>query len=323
VKRKILYISNYVPEEIVDLLRFEVFDPVLRIDHFCTYVLNFISRIIYDDSIDGGVFANSCDSIRTARELTANRTDKFIHQIKHPFIFSEESLQFYASEIQLFKEHFESHFNTIITESEIEKRIQMLDERNCFIRKHYDELQLISYYNYLEALNNSLVSPLDEWEEKLDICYPACFGEKKVFLVGPYLCDLSIIQTIEENNGNIVGDDLTNSKRYFTSLQLPVDIKTKDVYEEVALRNLSRFPSPSMSQFHSIIEKNMEEIKRKEVRGVIFVYQKDCEPHEYIYPLFKKSLDEDNIPSLKIQIENKLSQGHEFDVSIGTFLNMI
>lgn len=323
MKRNILYLSNYVPEEIVDLLRFNVFEPVLRIDNFCTYVLNFISRVIHDDNIDGGVIPNSCDSIRAARELTTNRTDKFIHQIKHPIIFSGDSLQHYASEIRFFKNHYESYFNTAITENEIKKRIRMLEERSCFIRKLYGDLWRISYYSYLEALNTSLASPLEEWKEKLDIHYPACRGKKRLFLVGPYLGDLSIIRTIEENNGNIVGDDLTNSKRYFTPGRLPVEIKPRDVYETVALRNLTRFPSPSMNRFHYIIEKNLEEIKQKEVKGVIFVYQKYCEPHEYIYPLLKKTLDKNNIPSLKIQIENKLSQGDKFDVSIGTFLNMI
>lgn len=325
MRKNILCLSNYVPEEITDVIRFNVYEPVLRLESICTYAVNFVSQVIDDDSIDGAVIPNSCDSIRAARDMALKRTQKFLHQIKHPLRFPADALTitYYSHEIKHYKNHYENHFNITITEEAIENRILLLTKKIAFLKKLYDELPGISYYSYLKAVNESLRTLLPGWEKKLDIHYPLPGGNKRVYLIGPYLSDLSVIQTIEANNGSIVGDDLTNSKRYFSCNGLMPTAKPQNIYETVALRNLAKYPSPTSNNFDYIIKKNLEEIKRKEVRGVIFVYQKFCEPHEYIYPLLKEMLEKEGIPSLKLQMENRNFQGDPLETRIAAFLDMI
>jgi benzoyl-CoA reductase/2-hydroxyglutaryl-CoA dehydratase subunit BcrC/BadD/HgdB len=325
VRKNILCLSNYVPEEITDVIRFDVYEPVLRLEGICTYALNFVSQVIADDSIDGAVIPNSCDSIRAARDMALKRTQKFLHQIKHPLRFPADALTvtYYSHEIKLYKTHYENHFNTTITEEAIENRIRLLTGKIAFLKKLYDELPALSYYGYLKAVNESLSTLLSEWEKKLDIHYSPPRGNKRVYLIGPYLSDLSVIRTIEANNGSIVGDDLTNSKRYFSCGGLMSAVKPQNIYETVALRNLARYPSPTSNNFAYIIKKNLEEIEQKEVRGVIFVYQKFCEPHDYIYPLLKEALEKEGIPSLKLQMENGNFPGESLETRITAFLDMI
>jgi len=315
----IITLSNYVPEDITDISRFNEYKPILEVPNYCTYAKNFTGRVIEDSEVDGAVIPNSCDSIRVSVDFISKSSKKFIHQLKHPLIISKDAVYQYANEILEYKKHFEYYFGTQISNDTISSRSKTLEEKYLFIHKLYKNLDDISFYQYIKAINESLQAPLNKWKKIIDISYRRHKG-KKVFLIGPYLSDLSVVKKIEDVGGNIVGDDLTNSKRYFSS-RTGINVKGNDIFEEIAKRMLSRHPSPTMNNFKVVLEKDIEEIKRKEVDGVIFIYQKFCEPHDYIYPLFKDLLDNKGIPSLKIQLENKENQAD--GVHIETFINMI
>lgn len=317
----ILALSNFIPEEIIDVKRFESYKGNIRIENFCTYAQNFVSRVIEDDSVDGAVVPNSCDSIRMAADYIRENTGKFVYQIKHPLIFSSESILEYADEIIKYKSSIEKHFNISISREFMQDRIEKLDKKYLFIKGMYDSLNSISYYDYIKALNKSFTEPLNNWEDIFRTEYRKTDNSVKVFIIGPFLSDISIIQKIEEFGGNIVGDDLTNSKRYFSIKALNSNVDESNIFINTAYRNLSRHPSPTLNNFREVVSRDMHEIKKKEVRKVIFIYQKFCEPHDYIYPLFKEILDEEGIESLRIQLENGINS-ENIEMRLETFLNM-
>jgi benzoyl-CoA reductase/2-hydroxyglutaryl-CoA dehydratase subunit BcrC/BadD/HgdB len=322
-RKKILYLSNYIPEEIVDVYRFNTYLPAMKLDNYCTMVLNYMSQIICDDTVDGALIPNTCDSVRVARDILKTQTRKFVFQLKHPLKLSINSIIYYATQIKKFKEAFEKHFEVKITEDEILHRIKLIREKMQFLRRRYEYLAPFSYYEYLKALNQSHRSPLEDWRKILDIKFSTIKGPKKVFLIGPYLTDLSIVQMIEKYEGNIVGDDLSNSKRYFFSEDFLPHMDTGDLYESIAIQNLSRFPSPTSNRFNYIIVKDIDEIVRKGVKGVFFLYQKFCEPHQYIYPLLREGLEEKGISTFLLQLENKEHQAEIFENRIQNFMEMI
>ena len=48
----------------------------------------------------------------------------------------------------------------------------------------------------------------------------------------------------------------------------------------------------------------MQMINEKDIKGVIFVTQKYCEPYDYLFSVYKKTLDEKGIPNIKINLSD-------------------
>ena len=66
----------------------------------------------------------------------------------------------------------------------------------------------------------------------------------------------------------------------------------------------------------------MDIIKSRDIKGVIFVTQKYCEPYDYLYSVYKKMLDVNNIPSLKISLTNSRDEKNA-GLLLETFADMI
>ena len=52
--------------------------------------------------------------------------------------------------------------------------------------------------------------------------------------------------------------------------------------------------------FARILKEDRDELLQKQVRGVIFLTQKYCEPYDYLFPAYKRMLDEMGIPVLRV-----------------------
>ncbi len=74
------------------------------------------------------------------------------------------------------------------------------------------------------------------------------------------------------------------------------------MYCNISENIMGRRLSPTQDHFNRILEADIEEIKRKEIKGVIMVIQKYCEPYEYLYSIYKDRLETQNIPVLKISL---------------------
>ena len=51
---------------------------------------------------------------------------------------------------------------------------------------------------------------------------------------------------------------------------------------------------------NKVLFEDLKEIKQKEVEGVIYITQKYCESYDYMFSIYKKMLDENGIPVLRV-----------------------
>lgn len=294
---RLLSMSGFVPEQICDVIRFTGYAGDRNISHYCGYANDFISQIINDDSIDGAVFPKSCDSSRVINSYI-DEVNKFSFQINVPARNDEIAIDYFAKELEQYKESVEQFFGIVI--NDIPERIKKVNERNKKIAHYYDSIENYSYSDYLSQIHSMLQSPLLDNQFDFDIRKFHNNG-KRVFIVGSFLSNTGIVEQIENNGFCVVGDNLPESGRISDSTIENVD---GDYYREIAKNILSRRISPTQGNFVSLINHDLDFINKKRVDAVIFITQKYCEPYDYLYSVYKKKLDENDIPSLKITLND-------------------
>ncbi len=311
---KILSLSGFVPEQICDTVRFTGYSGGRSISHYCGYAADYISQVLNDASVDGAVFPKSCDSARIIKSYLGN-TDKFIFQLPVPARRDESAVNYFAGEIKAYKEAIERHYGIEI--SDITERTEAVNERNGEIKKLYENLEDISYSDYLRGIHKMLTMPLNE--QIVPKPKKANNGGKRVYLIGSFLTSDGILDTLENSGLKVVGDNLPESGRFVSAVPCKTD---GDIYKNIAESILSARLSPTQNNFGEILERDLKEIKEKKVSGVIFLTQKYCEPYDYLYSVYEKRLRAEGIKSLRISLSNS-DDYKKSELAIEAFSDMI
>lgn len=312
---KILSLSGFVPEQICDTMRFNQYAGDRNIAHYCGYASDFISRVLKDKSIDGAVYPKSCDSTRTMTSYLSD-SGKFLHQIGITSYKSAGAVEYFANEIKRYKEAVEAYYGIVI--DDVKERSELVNNRNASIRETYSNLDVLSFSRYLKAIHNMLELPLvdQNWDfnEEADVSLA-----KKIFLVGSFLSNLSIIDVIENSGLSIVGDTLPESGRLVSRKSVNV---SSDIYMEIAQSILTARLSPTQNAFRWLIADDFDEISKKDARGIIFLTQKYCEPYDYLYSIYKAEADQREIPIIQLTMNNTQDDG-KAALLIEAFADMI
>lgn len=299
---KILTMSGYIPEQVCDTIRFTQYTGDRNIAHYCGYVSDFISMVLQDDGIDGAVYPKSCDSTRIMTSYLSD-SGKFLHQIGVTPCGAAGANAYFANEIKRYKEAVEAYYGIAI--NDIRERAEIINKRNEAIRKTYNNSANLSFFHYLQAIHNMLKMPLinQKWDyqEESNVS-----SGKRVFVVGSFLSNLNIINVIEKAGLKVVGDTLPESGRLIS--QKPVDV-SGDIYGEIAQSILTARLSPTQNAFKRIITADFAEISQKDVKGIIFLTQKYCEPYDYLYSVYKAEANRRGIPTIQISMNNTQDDG--------------
>lgn len=312
---RILSFSGFIPEQICDTVRFIRYPGKQNISHYCGYAADFISQVLEDPEIDGAVFPRSCDSSRAMVSYLGD-CGKFAHQLHVPARQDAPAAQYLAAEIQRYQKAVEAHYG--VTLSDIPERAVLVNERNRGLSKLYDELPGISFSAYLDMLHKLLQTPLREQIVADNL--PAKPGAgKRVYLVGSLLSSSAAAAAIEKAGLVVAGDRLTESKRLFSAPLVPAG---GDVYKNIANSILGNKVSPTQSNFDAILREDMEEIRAKQLQGVLFVTQKFCEPYDYLFTAYQRMLEEQEIPVLRLVLSDSMDE-RAFEASLEAFADMI
>lgn len=67
----------------------------------------------------------------------------------------------------------------------------------------------------------------------------------------------------------------------------------------------------------------VDEVKKKDIDGVIFCMMKFCDPEEYDYPLVRKDIEDSGIPTLYVEIDQQTQNNEQARTRIQTFAEMM
>ena len=248
---RILGLSSFVPEQICDVIKFSGYQSERTISNYCGYISDYLSQVIEDDSIDGAVYPKSCDSSRGITSYLDN-SKKFLHQIHVPARQDEYAIEIFSESIKLYKESVEKFYDAVINENEINYRNEIICKRNTDIEAIYDNLEGIHYSVYLKLMHDLQKMPLNEQLDYLknNRSESVINNGKKVFLIGSRVTDMSIIEGIEQSGMTVVGDNITESKRFYSQRNVE---GIGDIYKKIANSILSNRLSPTQNNFCEIL----------------------------------------------------------------------
>lgn len=293
----VLALSGHIPEHIGDIVRFTNYSGERNITSFCGYASDFISQVLHDDTVNAAVYPRSCDSCRVITSYLEN-SGKRLYQFNIPQGRADMALDYYAKCLKDYSQWYYDSDSGV--DEKVRRRTELINTRNAEIQKLYQNLEDISFYDYLERIHIELKKPLEE-QCIGDVGIPSNNEGKRVYVFGSLMANTDIAHVIEGCGMNVVGDNLPESYRLAYDEVIPV---IGDIYENIAASMLKRRLSPTQNDFAGIFDTCLDEIRSKGVKGVVFVLQKYCEPYDFLYSAFTKRLDNEGLPYTKISCLN-------------------
>jgi bzd-type benzoyl-CoA reductase N subunit len=145
-------------------------------------------------------------------------------------------------------------------------------------------------------------------------------ARKRIFLSGGVCNHPDIYTMIEEAGGAVVGDDLCTGSRYFSGL---IDEKAEPV-TAIAGRYLERVVCPAKHRgLTDRADHLVRLVREKQAQGVIFFLLKFCDPHAFDYPYLKEALGRAGVPSLLLEVEDRLPADGQLRTRFEAFVEMI
>ncbi len=143
---------------------------------------------------------------------------------------------------------------------------------------------------------------------------------KRLILTGGVCNQPDIYTVIDEAGGVVVGDDLCTGSRSFSGL---IDEKA-DPMAAIAARYLERVVCPAKHRGLSERAENLVRLAReKRAGGVIFFLLKFCDPHAFDYPYLREALEKAGIPSMAVEVEDRLPADGQLRTRFEAFIEMI
>jgi bcr-type benzoyl-CoA reductase subunit C len=145
------------------------------------------------------------------------------------------------------------------------------------------------------------------------------FTGSRVIVTGILMEPEALLEVFVQNDIAVIADDLAQESRHFrTSVS-----RRKTAMEKLASRFINQ-QCASLYDGEKLRGKLLIDLVRKHsADGVVVSLLKFCEPEEFDYPVYKKELEEANIPVLYLEIDQKMDSVEPLRTRIQSFAEML
>jgi bcr-type benzoyl-CoA reductase subunit C len=285
--------------------------------------------------LDGVVFPHTCDTIQRLSDIWRLNVGHCFHlDLVLPVKLDTESgRRYFLDVLERFREQLGGNLGVTITAADLRAasvltnrirgalgRIAGLANDRPGILKGSDFSALVRAAMIMDRSRAAIL--LGEVADQLERTRGDRPGpaRKRVILSGGVCNQPDIYTTIEEAGGAVVGDDLCTGSRFFTGL---ID-ETADPVEAIAARYRERVVCPAKHRGLSERAENLVRLAReKRAQGVIFFLLKFCDPHAFDYPYLREALEKAGIPSMVVEVEDRLPADGQLRTRLEAFIEMI
>jgi len=262
------------------------------------------------DFLEGLVETNGCDHLRgTFENWQRTHPSRFFHYLKVPHVVTEDSLDYFAGEVQLLREAVSRHFGVEIDDEALAEacrrttRVRARIERLRSLR----EQQTVSGAEALAVWLLESAAPLDAFETLLDRLIAERSGgtvigcRARLMLGGAATDEIALVELIEDLGGLVVADTLCYGSRAGWQLQLP---EGDDPVRTLAGAYLRHQLCPRMfDDYSSRIAFARETAQRARIHGAVLVHNKFCDLHGVENVRLRDDLERDGVPVLVLEKE--------------------
>lgn len=309
------YVCSYVPVELIHAAGFIPLRLLLGPppgDTAGTYMQGFccsFARSLLEGLGDGTydylsavVMPHTCDTIRNMSDLldAVNPGLRVLKLMVPTVTHTEEAREFMVEELRALKGGLEELASREITGSDLHGSIELYNR----VRAALGELQGKNLDNrelYAAYLAGQLMDPEDFLSLAQSIeTRPERPGGIGVALVGGPVPQLDIFDLLQEYDMKVVWDDLCTASRFAAGAVA----EEGEPLQALAERYLQRIPCPTkLDPANRREEALLKGVSDSGAAGVVFMQQNFCEFHSFDYPHLKKRLDEEGIPSIRLDLE--------------------
>lgn len=339
---------SYAPEEIIlaagaHPLRLFGSGEKIRLaeTHLQSYCCSLVRGALEDalggrvDFLDGVVFPHTCDSIQRLSDIWRLNVPACFHlDVVLPVKLDTDGARRYLADVlNRFRRELGEKLGVSITDGDLRRAIGTTNRIRSALMK-IDDLRgerpgILSGSDLYVLVRAAMVmerirtaSLLEEVADDLTKRSGSAIGRqpKRILLSGGVCNHPDIHAIIEEAGGAVVGDDLCTGSRYYAGL---TDEKA-DPVTAIAGRYLERVVCPAKHRGLSDRADHLVRLVReKRAQGVIFFLLKFCDPHAFDYPYLKEALDRAGVPSMLMEVEDRLPAEGQLRTRFETFVEMI
>ncbi len=342
------FLCTYVPEEILHAagiypIRITGYDNEADLDdgnaylymNNCSFSRSCLQMGLSNgyDFLDGVVGGSTCDGARRLFDVWREYIGTpFQHVLTVPRKYTDSALELYTAEVELFKTNLEKYLGVTISDEALPGSIRLYNEWRSLLHRLYElrkrENPPITGAQTMEVLDACFRIPKEEFNrllknllEELEATETGYSARARLMVTGSVLTNPEFIDSIEQQGGLVVTDELCTSTRYWGDL---VEIgEGESPVSALARRYLNNYPCarmyPSEERFRRIVESALD----FKVDGVVSEIIRYCVPYAHDLPLLKNRLATHHIPVLSLDLEFGSSGSGQIATRVQAFLEMI
>ena len=343
-KKVIGWLCTYTPEEIIyaaGMLPIRIHGNPQRISlgdaylqpNTCPYARSCLGSALETeyDFLDGIVATHTCDAICRLYDLWKLYIPiPFFYIMDHPHKSSPSGHKYHLQQLEKFKQALELFGGNGINDAALGWAFQVYQENRILLRRLYElrkrETPPITASEVLKVIKAGTVMPKEEHNRLLrealaELEAREVAPEKRLRLVvsGSMMNETDLLELIDACGAMVVSDDLCIGTRYFWS---------EAELDSNPLLNISRFylekvPCACIHPPEARLEHLINMVKGFNAQGVILYSLIFCDTLAYDFVLFKKRLEEAQIPVLLLTLEHPSLGIEQARTRIEAFLEMI
>lgn len=294
------------------------------------------------DYLDGIAIAQSCLHIRQAyTSWDLHVPVGFSHYLPMPHhVQSPRAVPFLRGELEAFKARVEAWTGRAITDADLERGIETLDEDRRLMRAAYetrkrDPVPLSGLESMYMVVSSQVVEKQEHARVTREVLRhleggradpivegrPAGGGGRtRLMVLGSENDDVEFLRMVEGLDADIVVDDHCTGTRYFWDV---TERDGGDPLTRIARRYVNRTPCPTKDwPQRKRLDRILEFARDWSARGAIVLQQKFCDPHELDIPAIRKALEAAGVPVLFLELDVTVPVG-QLKIRVEAFLEML
>lgn len=308
-KRIMGWVCTYVPEEIIHAAGFlpirvmggkgktPVADAYLY-SNICSFARSCLEEGFTNkyDFLEGFVTVTACDHIRRLYDVWYRYLDTpFKYNINLPHKVTEDSINFFKEDLEIFKRRLEEYSGKEITTSSLKDSIKLYNKTRTLLKKLYELKKVdsppVSGAETMEVVLTGMSLPKEDYNpmlekliEELQTKSNGYEGMIRLLISGSELDHPEYIKVIEDLGCLVAIDDLCVGARYFWDL---VDEELEPM-EALARRYLAKPPCARMRPGDRRAEHLRSLIEDYKVDGIIYELLKFCDLYSEDIPVVRE-----------------------------------
>jgi benzoyl-CoA reductase subunit C len=287
------------------------------------------------DGFEGAVFSSICDVARNLASLVQRNTpDLYIEYLHLPQnMESAASVAYTTAEFERFRDKLSARVGRPITDEAIGKSLTIYNRVRELTRELYDHRKknpcIISAADLTTVVRAGTLMMPEDFVPMLELLAADVRNSKarprdgvNVVIEGAF-CEqppIALIEVIESSGCLVKDDDLTIGWRLYSD-NVSANGQSTSPLEALARAYLSAsvYTSTRYDRANPRTIGLMNRMEKSGAEAVVFAPAKFCEPALLDYVLFRKMLEEKDVPHIKIEFEEKMWTFENSRTEVETF----